>query len=105
MGWSPMSAIHCAANNSVTPTSSKTETSANVPKPRCNELATGTELQDGQVKYVSAKSSSKIQGFQKGLIVALLLDLDTPPLPGNLDELWKMNKPALASILWGMVHH
>ncbi|KAH9012871.1 hypothetical protein EDB85DRAFT_1900085 [Lactarius pseudohatsudake] len=103
LGWSPSSAVHnSAANDSVTPTSSNTETSASIPKPRRNELATGTELQDRQVKYALAKSLSKIQGFRKGLIVALLLNLDVPPLPGNLDELWKMSKPPLARMLWDM---
>jgi hypothetical protein len=58
------------------------------------------ELQDGRISYTSATSLSKIQGFRKGLIVALLLDLGTP---SNLDDLWAMNKPELAKMLWSMV--
>lgn len=83
--------------------SSKAEVSANIPKPKRNELATGTELQNGRFVYESAKSLSRIQGFRKGLIVALLLDLDVPPSPSNLNELWAMNKPSLTKMLWDKV--
>jgi hypothetical protein len=63
------------------------------------------ELQAGRVSYLSAKSLSKIKGFRKGLIVALLLDLDAtlPSAVSNPDELWAMKKEALASMLWSMV--
>lgn len=80
------------------------QASANiVQKPKRNELATGTELQVGRVKYTSASSLPKIQGLRKGLIVALLLDLDVSTSIGSLNELWKMNKPDLATLLWEMV--
>ena len=75
---------------------------ANPSKPKRNELATGGELQDGRAKYTSATSLSKIQGLRKGLIIALLLDLDSPP-PNSEDVLRGMNKPALAVELWRMV--
>ena len=105
LGWSP-STIH--TDGGVTPTSSTTATSAqasaSIQKPKRNELATGTELQEGRVNFISAKSLPKIQGFRKGLIVALLLDLDTMSTPiGGLNELWEMTKPNLAKVLWEMV--
>ena len=74
-----------------------------IPRPRRSELATGKELQDGRAGYTSAKTLSRIQGFRKGLIVALLLDLDTVPPTSNIGELWAMKKPDLAKMLWGMV--
>jgi hypothetical protein len=106
LGWSSVTIPNEPSEHIEFP-SSQTDASANisVPKPRRNELATSTELQDGRAKYTSAKSLSKIQGFQKGLMVALLLDLDIPPSPSNLDELWAMNKPALAKLLWNMVRY
>ena len=84
-----------------------TNTPKNQAKPtgRRMKLATGTELQDGQVKYTSATSFSKIKLFRKGVIVALLLDLDIPPSPGSLDELWALNKSVLETMLWEMVRH
>ena len=85
------------------PASIQTDDLASIPRPRRNDLATGKELQDGRVEYTSAKTLSRIQGFRKGLIVALLLDLDTAPSTSNIDELWATKKPDLAKVLWGMV--
>jgi hypothetical protein len=51
---------------------------------------------------MAAKSMSKIKGFRKGLVIALLLDLDIP-IESTLDELWKMGKPTLEKMLWNMV--
>ena len=76
---------------------------AGVPKPRHNNLATGKELKDGRVAYTSAKTLSRIQEFCKGLIVSLLLNLDTAALTNNADELWAIKKPDLAKMLWGLV--
>lgn len=45
----------------------------------------------------------KIKQLQKGVIVALLLDLDIPPSPADLDELSSKNKTVLENMLWGMV--
>lgn len=86
------------------PASIQRDDVAGIPKPRCNNLATGKELKDGRVEYTSAKTLSRIQGFRKGLIVSLLLDLDTPASTNNIDELWAIKKPDLAKMLWGMVH-
>jgi hypothetical protein len=106
LGWSSVT-VPNEPNEHIEFPSSQTDASASTSasKPRRNELATSTELQDGRAKYTSAKSLSKIQGFRKGLLVALLLDLDILPSPSNLDELWAMNKPALATLLWNMVRY
>jgi hypothetical protein len=67
------------------------------------KLATDVELQDGRAKYASATSLSKIKLLRKGVIVALLLDLNIPPSPSNSDALLSMNKPVLEKMLWDMV--
>lgn len=74
----------------------------NTPKPKRNELAIDRELREGRAKYTSATSLSKMQALRKGLIIALLLDLDGP-LPKSEPELWQMDKKALAGVLWNMV--
>jgi len=85
------------------PASIKSDDLAGIPRPRRSDLATGKELQDGRVDYTSAKTLSRIRGFRKGLIVALLLDLDTVPSTSNVEELWAKKKPDLAKMLWDMV--
>ena len=74
----------------------------NSSKPKRNELATGREFQAGRAKYTSATSLSKMQALRKGLIISLLLDLDSP-LPTSENELWAMNKQVLAAELWRVV--
>lgn len=48
-----------------------------------------------------------IKQLRKGVIVALLLDLDIPPSSADLDEarLSIMNKAHLENMLWDMVSH
>jgi hypothetical protein len=112
LGWPSDTGIHKVMDNSVElmseSTLSQTNASGSAQKSGCkrprNELATGIELQAGRVSYMSAKSLSKIRRFRKGLIVALLLDLDaTLPSPSNPDELWAMKKAVLEKTLWSMV--
>jgi hypothetical protein len=105
LGWSSSITVQNSANDHVDVASSQTDASASAPKPRRNELAAGMELQGGLAKYTSAKSLSNIQGLWKGLILAILLELNILPSPSNLDELWATNKPTLAKMLWHMVHH
>ena len=78
------------------------ETAAITPgsKPRHKELATGTELEHGWRKFISVKSLSMIQSFRKGLMVALVVELDILHSPPNLDEIWSMKKSELANLLW-----
>lgn len=64
---------------------------------------TDIELQDGRIKYTSAMSFSKMKQLRKGVIVALLLDLDIPSSHADLDKLSAMNKPDLEKMLWDMV--
>ncbi len=104
-GWPPASTIQNVVNYSLASPSSKMNAWASTPNPTGRRVkpATDIELQDGRVKYISATSLSKMKQFRKGVIVALLLDLDILPLPSNLDGLWAMNKPILEKMLWDMV--
>lgn len=83
------------------PVDSHTDT-ISTSKPKRSELATGRELQDGRAKYTLATSLSKMQALRKGLIIALLLDLDSPPIKSE-HELRGMKKQPLAAELWDKV--
>ena len=102
-GWPSLRTTESGTDIGMEPASIQTDDKSGIPRPRRSELATGKELQDGRVEYISAKTLSRIQGFRKGLIVALLLELDAAPSTSNVDELWATKKPDLAKMLWGMV--
>ncbi|KAI9431589.1 hypothetical protein BJY52DRAFT_1232098 [Lactarius psammicola] len=103
-GWPLASTIQNVANHTLASPSSEMNASTSTSKPtgRRVKLATDVELQDGRAKYTSAKSLSKIRPLRKGVIVTLLLELDIPPSPSNLDDLLAMNKPDLERMLWDM---
>jgi hypothetical protein len=107
--WPTESATQNSANYGLVFPSNQTNASTSIPRPtqgstgRRTKLATDVELQDGRIKYTSASSLSKMKQLRKGIIVALLLDLDMPPSPADSDELSAMKKPLLENMLWDMV--